>query len=71
MSDSHDDAHHAEHIHMPPNSWVPIVLSLSLAITFVGFLMSPIVWGAGLVLVAGSLVAWFRGARAEYLELPD
>lgn len=68
---AHDGGEHTEHIHLPPNSFVPINLSLALAITFVGFLVSPIMWGLGLVYVVGTLVQWFRAARNEYLELPE
>ena len=67
MTDEHE---HSE-IHMPPNSWTPLSLSLALAFTFVGFLISPIVWIIGLIWVIASLVAWFLAARTEFRELPD
>lgn len=76
--DATDDAAHAHgEIHLPPNSFVPIVVSFALAITFVGFLaevrdaVGPVVWIVGLVLLVGSLVAWLRAARSEYLDLPE
>ncbi|MHB8717635.1 MAG: hypothetical protein ACYDAC_01920 [Candidatus Dormibacteria bacterium] len=67
----------AAHIHMPPNSIVPLFVALSLACTFVGFIdqvrnsVGPTVWLIGLAGLVASCVAWFRGARREYLELPE
>jgi Flp pilus assembly protein TadB len=64
-----------EEIHMPPNSFVPISLALSLTFLFVSFLFpssirvpSMILGG---VLVISVLVTWFRAARTEYYELPE
>ena len=61
---------HAE-IHLPPNSWVPLSVALAMAVTFVGFLIAPAVWLIGLAWLLGSLIAWLRAARAEYLDLPE
>lgn len=81
MSDetAHDahDSHDAAHIHMPPNSIVPVFVALSLACTFIGFVdqvrnsVGPLVWGIGLIALIASCAAWARGARTEYLELPE
>ena len=73
---AHDHGDHAdgEHIHMPPNSWVPISVALALTCTFVGFLttkLGPTVWIIGLVWLAASCVVWYRAAVTEYNELPD
>ena len=76
---THDaqDSHDAAHIHMPPNSIVPVFVALSLACTFVGFVdqvrnsVGPLVWGIGLLGLIASCAAWVRGARTEYLELPE
>lgn len=72
-------AAHGEHheVHLPPPSFVPISVALALATTFVGFVdqvrnsVGPLVWGIGLVWLIGSCVAWFRGARDEFNELPE
>ena len=58
-------------IHMPPNSWAPISTAFALCMTMVGFVAAMWVWIIGLVWLIASLYAWVRGARREYLELPD
>ena len=74
---SGDEGHDAAHIHMPPNSIVPVFVALSLCCTFVGFVdqvrnnLGPTIWLIGLVSLIASCVAWFRGARTEYLDLPE
>ena len=73
------DSTHGEHteIHLPPNSFVPISLALSLACLFVGFVdqvrnaVGPLVWGIGLLWFIGSCAMWFLAARNEYKELPE
>jgi len=64
-----------EEIHMPPNSFVPISLALSLTFLFVSFLFPDSVrvpaMIVGGVLVISVLVTWFRAARTEYYELPE
>jgi hypothetical protein len=81
----HEDGHGAashggdEHSqpHMPPNSAVPVMIALSLAVLFVGFLsqirdvVGPVVWLAGLLGVIVSCAVWARSARREYFELPE
>ena len=78
--DAADSAHggeHGEHIHLPPPSFIPINVALSLAVLFVGFLsdirnvLGPTMWLLGLLWLAVSLVVWVRAARREYVELPE
>ena len=63
--------------HLPPPSFAPINVALALAITLVGFLtdirslVGPLMWGVGLLYLIASCVVWARGARREYLELPE
>lgn len=72
-------AGHSEHdeLHLPPNSFVPISIALSLCMTFVGFVdqvrsaLGPLIWGIGLVWLIGSCVVWYLAARHEYSELPE
>ena len=63
-----------EEIHMPPNSFVPISLAMSLTFLFISFLFPDSVRVPGMILgglwVIATLVTWFRAARHEYLELP-
>ena len=67
---------HSE-IHLPPNSFAPVCVALSLAVMFVGFLndirntLGPFMWAAGLLGVIASTASWVRGARKEYQELPE
>jgi hypothetical protein len=73
------DAGHGEHaeVHLPPPSFVPISVALALATTLIGFVdqvrgpLGALVWGIGLIWLIGSLVAWFRGARTEFKDLPE
>ena len=64
-----------EEIHMPPNSFVPIALALSLTFLFISFLFPESVRVPGMILggvfVIATLVTWFRAARTEYYELPE
>ncbi len=74
-------ADHEEHVHLPPPSLVPIAMAASITLTFVGLLIPvkpkvgpviiPVLAILGLVLVIACGVAWFRGARREYLDLPE
>ena len=41
--------HHDAHIHLPPNSWSPINVALSLSMCFIGTLSATWVWVVGLV----------------------
>jgi hypothetical protein len=74
-----DDAHtdHAapaaahDQFHLPPNSWAPISVAVSLTMCFVGTLSATWVWVIGLIWLIASLTAWFRGARNEFRELPE
>ena len=67
----HASDHGHDGIHLPPNSWSPISVALSLCMCFLGTLSATWVWVVGLVWLVGSLYAWFRGARNEYHELPE
>ena len=73
-----EDGEHAHATpHLPPPSFVPINLALALAITLTGFLtdiravVGPAMWGVGLIYLIVSCFFWARGARREYLELPE
>ena len=86
MSDEHaphDQAAHADageahgEIHLPPNSFAPVCVALSLAVLFVGLLnairdtVGPAMWLVGLLGLIASCASWARSARREYLELPE
>jgi hypothetical protein len=63
--------------HLPPPSFIPVSIALSLAVLFVGFLgdirnvVGPAMWLIGLLWFVASLAVWLRAARREYLELPE
>ncbi|HVC05881.1 MAG TPA: hypothetical protein VND88_14490 [Candidatus Acidoferrales bacterium] len=77
---THDDGD-GEHAHatphLPPPSFAPINAALALAMTLTGFLtdirnvVGPLMWGIGLIYLIASGYFWVRGARNEYLELPE
>ncbi len=87
MSDEEKRAHDAaaapdageahSEIHLPPNSMAPVLVALSLAVLFVGFLtdirntIGPWMWLAGLLGLIATCASWARSARREYLELPE
>ena len=70
-SSTAESGHGHGEIHLPPNSIIPVCLAVSLCLTFVGFLISPAVWGVGLLLVVICLASWGWAARREYRELPE
>jgi len=65
------DHGHDEEIHMPPNSWWPMVTAIGVAITLVGiiFLDLPFVIGIGILVLIAGVVMWVVDARKEYGEL--
>ena len=69
---SHDDHGHGEEIHMPPNSYWPLVTSIGVAATLVGLipiLENPIGFIVGLAILLVGIGGWVRDARKEYKEL--
>jgi hypothetical protein len=72
---------HEEHIHLPPNSIVPICTAISVTVTFTGLLIPvkpsvggvliPVVAVVGVVMLAASGIAWLLGAMREYHDLPE
>jgi hypothetical protein len=73
-ADTHDDAHggHGEEIHMPANSYWPLVTAIGVAVTLVGLIPireNPIGFIIGLVILLVGISGWVRDARKEYKEL--
>jgi hypothetical protein len=64
----HDD-HHG--IHLPPNSWSPLILAVALTAVLTGLIVGWWLTGAGAVLFVTTLAIWLKSAREEYLGLPD
>jgi hypothetical protein len=68
----HDDAHHDDEIHMPPNSYWPLVTSVGAAASLFGIIYItsfPVIFIVGLVILAAGVGLWIRDARREYDEL--
>ena len=68
---AHGD-HHDDEIHMPPNSYWPLVASVGTAGTLLGIISittNPVVIIVGLVILLIGVGGWVRDARTEYNEL--
>jgi hypothetical protein len=59
-----------EEIHLPGPSLHPILLTVGITLALVGVTVSPVLCIVGGVLAVFTFVAWIRGARREYEELP-
>ena len=66
------DHHDGEAIHMPPNSYWPLLTSLGVAVTMVGIVAlsnAPFVLPIGIVVLLVGVALWVRDARKEYQGL--
>ena len=60
-----------EDIHIPGPSIQPVLLTLGITAALLGVTIAfPVLLIAGVVLLIGVLVAWIRGARREFEDLP-
>jgi hypothetical protein len=60
-----------EEIHLPGPSIHPVLLTGGITASLLGItIFFPVLLIAGLVLTVGVLVAWIRGARRDFDELP-
>lgn len=69
-ADAHDE--HDEEIHMPPNSYWPLVTSVGVTFALVGIIMvqsNPIIFIVGILILLAGVGGWIRDARKEYNEL--
>lgn len=71
---SRNDAHsgHGDEIHMPTNSYWPLVTAIGVAVSLVGLipiLENPIGFIVGVVILLVGIGGWVRDARKEYKEL--
>jgi hypothetical protein len=69
-----DDARsgHGDEIHMPTNSYWPLVTAIGVAVSLVGLipiLENPIGFVVGVVVLLVGIGGWVRDARKEYKEL--
>jgi hypothetical protein len=66
-----DDAHEEE-IHMPPNSYWPLVTAVGVTLALVGVITvqsNPIIFVIGILVLLAGVGGWIRDARKEYNEL--
>lgn len=64
--------HHDDEIHMPPNSYWPLVASFGTAGLLLGLVTlnnSPVVIIIGAIILAIGVGGWIKDARTEYREL--
>jgi hypothetical protein len=70
---AHDDhGHHDDEIHMPPNSYWPLVTSFGVAGSLLGIIYlssNPLVMIVGVIILLVGVGGWIRDARSEYHEL--
>jgi hypothetical protein len=70
-SATHDPGGHEE-IHMPPNSYWPLVTSIGVAASLVGVVSldsTPLIIAIGLIVLLVGVGGWVKDARKEYSEL--
>jgi hypothetical protein len=63
---------HDDEIHMPPNSYWPLVASFGTAGTLFGLISitsNPVIFILGLIVLLVGVGGWVRDARTEYNEL--
>jgi hypothetical protein len=68
-AETHADS--GEEIHMPPNSWWPLVTAVGVALSLLGiiFLNPPVILVVGIIVTLGGVGMWVVDARKEYTEL--
>jgi hypothetical protein len=59
----------SEDIHLPPPTYLPIIVASAVTLALVGILISTL-FAAGMIVLVIATVAWIRDARAEIAELP-
>jgi len=65
----HGPEEHGEH-HLPPPSFMPLILAIGIAASIAGLVISPVVWIVGLAVVVVALAGWFREIGQDILEAP-
>ncbi len=60
----------SEDIHLPPPTYLPIIVASAVTLALVGILISTLLFAAGMIVLVIATVAWIRAARAEIAELP-
>jgi hypothetical protein len=66
------DKAHEDEIHMPPNSYWPLVTAFGVAVGLVGVIVvqsNPVIFIVGILILLAGVGGWIRDARKEYNEL--
>jgi hypothetical protein len=67
---AHDE--HEEEIHVPPNSYWPLVTAVGVTLGLLGIATvqsSPVIFIVGILVLLAGVGGWIRDARQEYNEL--
>jgi len=70
MSDDPKTPPAGEEIHLPGPSLHPLLLTVGITIALIGVTTSIVMVIAGGILAIWVLIAWIRGARREFHDLP-
>ena len=60
----------SEDIHLPPPTYLPIIVASAVTLALVGVLLSSLLFAAGMIVLVIATLLWIRDARAEIAELP-
>ena len=60
----------SEDIHLPPPTYLPIIVASAVTLALVGVLLSSLLFAAGMIVLVIATFLWIRDARAEIAELP-
>ncbi len=60
----------SEDIHLPPPTYLPIVVASAVTLALVGILVSTLLFVGGMIVLVVATLRWIRDARAEIAELP-
>jgi hypothetical protein len=60
---------HADEIHMPPNSWWPLVAAIGLTFTLTGIVIGLVLLVLGVLILLVGTGGWIVDARKEFNEL--
>ena len=60
----------SEDIHLPPPTYLPIIVASAVTLALVGVLISSLLVAAGMIVLVIATLLWIRDARAEIAELP-
>ena len=60
----------SEDIHLPGNSFLPVIVAFGITIAVVGVVLSWLIFAAGMIIFLVATIRWIREAREDIAELP-